>query len=149
MAVGSWVVVNTAIEKIANRDINLVSDGFYAMLCNSALTPDGTFDQFADISANEVSGTGYGPITIAGTSVSRTGAITKFSCNDLNFGSVVTVTAKWCFVLKGNPNSRVSTDPILCYVDLNTDGASSTVSTLGGPFIVRVNSGGVFSLSMS
>lgn len=145
MAAGAFVVVDKAIEKIHNGTFDLDTDTWYGVLITSSHTPNNsTDDLYSDISANEVSGGGYTRQDEV-LSVSEAAGTTTVDATDLDFGNTVTITAKYCYILKGAEGAPVAGDDILGYVDLDTGGGS--VSSNNGDFDITWNASGLFTVS--
>ncbi|BBK30589.1 hypothetical protein EDC65_1972 [Stella humosa] len=131
MAAGTFTLYGAAIERIAKGEIDLDGHSFKALLATASHTPDAaTHDDLADVS-NEVAGGGdYARATLGSVAVTRSGTTVKFTSSPVNFGSDVTITAKWLVIFDDSHAS----DALLGYVDLNTGGGSAASSD--GPFVV-------------
>lgn len=129
MAAGDFTLYGAAIEGIAKGLIDLDGHTFRALLTTSSYTPD--VDADVDISdiTNEVAGGGdYARQTLTTVSVTRSGTTVKFTSDPIDFGSAVTITAKWLVIY----DDTHASDALLGFVDLNTGGGSATSSN--GPF---------------
>jgi hypothetical protein len=80
-------VYHNAKELILNGGIDLLSDTIKLMLLGSGYTPSASHSLKSDVSAYEISGTGYtaGGAALANKSVARTGATAKFDADDVEF----------------------------------------------------------------
>lgn len=145
MAAGNWIVYSNARELVNEGTLDLDSDSFRMVLVTSSYTPaQNTHTAWSDISANEVSGTGYTANGQAITqTVTRSGNVITFDCDDKSWASS-TITAKYAVIVKDadSNNALASTDVPLCYADLNTGGGSESSS--GAAFNVNINASGVF-----
>lgn len=114
-------------------------DDIYAMLVSSAYTYSAAHTTRADVSTHEITDTDYDPKAIGGRGINLgSGTIVEFNCNDISFGSSVTIDASGghLIILKGNALSPASGDPLLFELQL-PDPASST----NGIFTVTTPSG--------
>ena len=150
MAAGAFKVYGAAAEAIAKNTVDLDSNTFRMTLHTSSYTPNqGTHSTWADVSASEVSGTGY---TSSGKlltcTVNRSSLVVTFDCDDQAWTSS-TITAKYAVIVKdADANGTIaSTDALLCYCDLETGGGS--LSTTAGTFTVTINASGVFTITAS
>lgn len=124
-------VVNTAKKKILDGDIVLDTDTIKLMLLDDNHTPDIDAEEFIDdVSANEVSGTGY---TAGGETVTNI-AVTVDDTNDRAYAdgddvswSNATITYRYAYLYKdtGTPG----TSAIIGYYDPGSN-QTSTAGTL-------------------
>ena len=146
MAAGNFTLLDTAKLKILNGTIHLNSDTFKACLTNSSVALSATFTgtsgqgEYSDLSAGEVTGTGYtaggqvvNSVTLSGT----TGTVT-FTGNSVSWTNA-TITALNIVVY----SSTASNKDILGYMQLDSTADSST----NGTFTVNWNASGIFTLS--
>lgn len=146
MAAGTVTLYGAAKENIAKALIDLDTDSFVVALLGSGYTPSvNSDDTWSDISANEISGTGYtaGGSALAGVTVTRSGGTVTFDANDVSWTSS-TLTAKYAVIAKKAGGSLAGTDLLLAYVELET---GSTVSTTNGTLAITWNASGIFTLS--
>jgi len=150
MAAGAFKVYGAALEAISKNTVDLDSNTFRMILVTSTHTPNqATHSTYADVSANEVVGTGYtssGKLLTA--TVTRSSLVVTFDVDDQSWTSS-TITAKYAVIVKdADANGTLaSTDALLCYCDLETGGGS--ISTTAGTFTVTINASGVFTLTAS
>jgi len=145
MAVTAYWYGN-AMVKVFNKEIDWDTDTIKVALLTSSYTPDqDAHDYFDDVSANEVSGTGYtaGGETLANKTITYTGAtnVMKLDADDVTWSSS-TITARYAVVYEdtGTP----STSPLLLYVDFGQD-----FSTSGGNFTITWNASGIATITVS
>jgi hypothetical protein len=128
MAAGNFTLYGAAIERIMAGEIDLNGHTFKAMLATSSYAPVvDTHDDLSDVT-NEVSGGGYSQVTITGKTLTRSAGTIVFDADDVNFGSAVTITAKYIVIYDDTHASKA----LLGYMDLeqnNATGVSSTSST--------------------
>lgn len=130
--------------------MDLDGAAFRIVLLTSSYTPaQTTHGTWADMSAAQVSGTGYTANGLSITqSVSRSGAVVTFDCDDKSWASS-TLTAKYAAIVRdADANGALATgDDLLCYVDLETGGGS--VSTTAATLSITMNASGLFTLTVS
>lgn len=150
MPAGNWRVYATAAEKIARNTLDLDTHAFRIVLLTASYTPNqNTHSTWADLSAAEVSGTGYTagglPITQA---VARSGTSVNFDCDDRAWASS-TITAKYAALVRDADanGALVAGDDILAFCDLETGGGS--VSTTAAALTITMNAGGLFNVTVS
>lgn len=147
MALGPFILVDNAIEQIANGTIDLTTDTFRAVLVTAAHTADPSDETWADISANEASGSGYtgDGIDVSPLVVSRTGGTIKVDSATNPSWDPATVSAKYIYLMREGGTGLASGDLILGYRDLNTGGGN--LSAVGDEFTVEWPVDGIFTLS--
>lgn len=146
MPAGTVTLYGAAKEAIAKALIDLDSDTFVVALVGSGYSPAvNTNSTWADVSANQITGTGYtaGGVALTGVTVTRSGGTVTFDANDVSWTSA-TLTAKYAVIAKRASASLASTDLLLAYVELET---GSTVSTTNGTLAINWNASGIFTLS--
>lgn len=132
----------SVISKAFNKEIDFDTDTIKVALLTSSYTPNqDTHDYFDDVSANEVSGTGYtsGGATLANKSVTYTSGtnVTKFDADDVSWTSS-TITARYAVIYDASPATN-ATRPLLAYVDFGSDQSSSS-----GTFSIVWDAAGIF-----
>ncbi|MEW6555093.1 MAG: hypothetical protein AB1384_12500 [Actinomycetota bacterium] len=97
-----------------------------------------THDDWSDISANEVSGTGYtaGGAALANKALSEASRVTKFDADDVVWSNS-TITARYAVLYE------VSTGKLILCIDFGENMSSS-----GGSFTITWDAGGIFTLTV-
>lgn len=143
MAVGTFTLVNTGKEALtadnANQ-INWASDTIVAVLLGTGYTPALTHSTYADVSANIIADAGYAPAVLANKTSVRTTDKILWDCDDISFGSSVSLTAKYVAIFKRAAGALTGTDQFIGYCDLNV-GAGLTVSSTNSTFQVNTPNG--------
>ena len=134
-------VYGTLIGAALNKEIDLLEDTIKVALVSSSHTPNqDTHDYWDDVSANEVSGTGYtaGGATLGSKSFTYDNATNKwtFDAADVSWASS-TITARYAVIYVDTGNAATST--LIAYVDFGTDQSSSA-----GTFSVVWDAAGIF-----
>lgn len=133
MAAGNFTLVNSAILDLADGTFDWITDNHYAVLILAAHTPSVSTDAtYANISANECADGDYAAQDLTGESATGGSGTVTFDANDVSFGSSVTITAKYLYVLQGTAAGKTGTDEIVGYVDLDNGGGS--VSSTSGTY---------------
>lgn len=144
MAVGNFTLYNTGKEALLTDNANQITwatDTIVAVLLGSGYTPAATHSTWNDVSAQHVTGTNYAPVALANkTSVNTSGTI-LWDCDDIDFGSNVTVTAKYVAIVKRVGGSLTSTDQLIGYCDLDNASGTATVSSTNSVFKVNTTNG--------
>lgn len=137
-------IQNTFKQHIMNGTIDLDTDDIQVMLLTSSHTQNvDTHEYIDDVSANEVSGTGYtaGGADLANEAVSvdDTDDEGVFDADDLTWSSS-TITARYAVIYKntGTP----ATSPIIAILDFGSDQSSSS-----GDFTIAWNAEGILNLN--
>lgn len=126
------------------KAIDLAGDTFKMALVTSSYTADfDAHDEWADVSANEASGTGYTAGGQALTTVTFSGSsgTLTFDCDDVSWTSSTISSAAAAVIY----DDTVAGDPLLVYLDFGgtfSTGGSST-------FKVTIPASGVFTLDLT
>lgn len=151
MPAGAWKVYSAAMENITEGLIDLDTNTFRMVLVTSLYTPaQNTHATWADASTFEVAGAGgystHGKLLTC--TVTRSGAVTTFDCDDQSWTSS-TITAKYALIVRDADanGSLASGDLLVAYVDLETGGGS--VSTTAGTLSITINASGVCTFTVS
>ena len=130
MAAGDFVYYNNFLVALGNKEVDLDTDTFTALLCTSSYTPDRAAHVDIGDVTNELSGGDYARVDLTSVSKTLTGTALKWTSATVSFGNPVTLTAKYMLIFD---NTHAS-DILVGYIDLNTGGGS--VSSTTGPFTV-------------
>ena len=135
---------NNGKKNLMNGGIDLDTDTIKVALLANTYTPNiDTDNDFADVSAHEISGTGYnaGGATLANKSVTAdtTDDEGVFDADDVTW-STATITARYAVVYKstGTP----ANDLLICYVDFGSDQSSSASN-----FTIQWNAEGIVNIT--
>jgi len=144
MSVGIFNLYNTGKEALladnANQ-INWASDTIVCALLDASYSPSAAHSTWNDAVARHVTGTNYAPVELTGkTSVLAAGKI-LWDCADIEFGTNVTVTAKYAVILKRAGGALATSDQLIGYVDLNTTSGGATASSTNSIFTVGTANG--------
>lgn len=144
MSVGTFTLFNSGKEALladkANQ-INWETDAIVAVLLNASYTPNAAHTIFSDVSSTQISDAGYAPVVLSNKTVVRTNGTILWDCDDINFGSNVSITAKRIVLIKRAGASLVASDQLIGHCDLNTTSNSATVSSTNSNFVVNTPNG--------
>lgn len=144
MATGNITPYYSFKDKLLDGLIDFDGHSFKVALFTSSYSPAVATDaEMADISANEVSGTGYttGGAALNNVTTTPSGATTTVDADDVQW-SGASFTAKYAVIY----DDTVSGDPLIAYLDLDTSAAAGvTVST--GTLEIRWNASGILTLT--
>ena len=129
-------------RRIGDGTFDLDADTLKCALLTSSHTPNASHAVFADLSDNEVSGTGYtaGGATLTSVTWANSGTTAVLDAADPQW-SDATITARYAVVYKsGTANGLVN--PLVCLLDF---GAEKGVT--GGTFTMTFNASGILVLS--
>ena len=142
MSAGNFTFYNAFKLSLAKAEVDLDTNTFKAVLLTSSYTPNVASQSIlSDISGNIISDSDYVAQTLGSVTVTESGGTVTFDSADINFGSSVTITAKYLALyddISGN-------DKLVVYVDLDTGGGS--VSSTSSTFQVTINASGIFTLA--
>jgi len=98
----------------------------------TAYTSGGTGYETLEISAQ----TGYVRQQLTGNTIITDGKRRAFDCDDISFGTTVTLAAKYLYILEGNAAAPAAGDLIVGWTDLNENGGDITDITVANPGVV-------------
>ena len=133
------------VGKLANKEIDLDTDTIKVALLDNTHTPDqDAHDYFNDVSADEVSGTGYtaGGATLAGKSVGYTAGTNTFKFHATHTSwTTSTITARYAVIYVDTGNA--ATSALIGYVDFGGD-----VTSTNGTFLITWDAAGIFTFTV-
>ena len=129
-----------------NKEVDWDTDTIKVALLSNAYTPDqDTHDYFNDVSANEVTGTGYtaGGATLASKTITYDSGsnVITLDAADTTWSSS-TITARYAVVYGSTGTS--STSPLIGYVDFGSDQSSSN-----GNFTITWDATGIVRITVA
>ena len=132
------IIYSSFKEFMADGTMDLDNDTFKIALVTSSYTPSADHTEWADVSSNEASGSGY---TAGGAALNstwtRSGATVTFDADDVTWSSA-TVTGRYAVIY----NDTATNDELVCLLDFGEDKSSSNAD-----FKITFNASGIFSLS--
>ena len=144
MAAGTWLVYGPAKKRLVDADIDLSAHTFKCLLLGTGYSPSiNADDDLSDISASEIADAGYARVTLGGITVNHSSGTVTFDCNDISFGTAVTLSAKRAAIYDDDHAS----DALLCVVDLNTAGTASVAASTNGTYQLTIDAAGVFTVT--
>ena len=132
--------------KALNKEVDFDTDTIKVALLTSAYTPNqDTHDYFNDVSANEVTGTGYtaGGITLASKTATYDAGtnVIVLDAADVTWSSS-TITARYAVVY--DSTGTASTSALIGYVDFGSDQSSTN-----GNFTITWDSTGIVRITVA
>jgi len=142
MSAGNFTFYNAFKLNLAKAEVDLDTNTFKAVLLSSSYTPNVASQSIlSDISGNIITDSDYVAQTLGSVTVTESGGTVTFDSADINFGSSVTITAKYLALY----DDTSANDKLVVYVDLDTSGGS--VSSTSSTFQVTINASGIFTLA--
>lgn len=143
MAAGTWSVYGPAKTRLVNADIDMNGHTFKCALLGTGYTPNlSTDDDLADVTANEIADGDYARATLSGVAVNYSGGTVTIDCDNISFGTAVTISAKRAVIY----DDTHASDALLAVVDLNTAGTASVAASTSGTFQITIDAAGVFTV---
>ena len=135
------------VVKSFNKEIDWDSDTIKVALLTNAYTPNQDLhDNFDDVVANQVTGTGYtsGGITLANKTNQYNSAtnVIVLDADDVTWASS-TITARYAVIYNATPATD-ATRPLIGYVDFGSDQSSSN-----GNFTITWDSTGIVRVTVA
>ena len=130
---------NSGLRDVSDGTIDLVNDTIKVMLVTGSYTPDKDHDFVNDVSANELSGTGYtggfagsGRKTLSGKAftTNTTSDFVKWAFSAVTWSAINAGTARYAIIIKEITNDAASR--LVGYLDLGGSG----VVTNGGDLTI-------------
>lgn len=132
-------------KAVFNKEVDFDSDGVKVALLSSAYTPNQTaHDYFDDVSAYEVSGTGYtaGGQALTSVALTTTGTTTTLTCANPAWANS-TITAAFAVFYDASGGTDATNLPVVFW-DLGGSQSSSA-----GTFTLTINGSGLYQVSSS
>ncbi len=130
MAVGAFTFTYDGLMNVIDGDIDFDTDTIVGVLVDNAKTPSQENDDaYSDISGNECADGDYAPVVLSGKSVTRTGGSIKIDAAQVDYGSAVSIAARYIYLVRRAGGSLAAGDLIMGYMDLNDGGAANVSST--------------------
>jgi hypothetical protein len=136
MTVGVVQLYNQWGDVLAGDAFNQWDSGtathFAFLLARSSYTPVRTHTTVADLGTagtNWINAGDGSPIQVPSRSIENVSGATQFRAGNANFGSSVTVSAKYLVCVAGNSASIGSGDRLIFWQDLRTEGGEATSSS--------------------
>jgi len=134
------------VLKALNKEVDFDTDTIKVALVSSSYTPDqDAHDYWNDVSANEVTGTGYtaGGNTLASKTATYDSAnnVVILDAADTTWASS-TITARYAVIYDSTGTS--STSPLIGYVDFGSDQSSTS-----GNFTITWDSTGIVRITVA
>jgi hypothetical protein len=134
-------------KALFNKEVDWVTDDIKVMLVSSSYTPNqDTHDYLDDVSAYEVTGTGYtaGGASLTSKTDSYDGATNTLVLDaaDVTWASS-TITARYA-VVYNNTGAGASSKALIGYIDLVSDQASNN-----GNFVIEWDASGILRLNVA
>ena len=146
MAVSVFKMHHNGLLKICDQSIDFVNDTIYAILVDNAHTPAVATEDFVDdIVANECSDGDYSRLNLTSQAITLTGGKIRFDAAQMDFGSAVTISARYLYIAK-NAGGADSANAIIGHFDLN-DGGSTNVSSTSSDFKVDFHANGMYEIT--
>jgi hypothetical protein len=128
MAVGPFLSHHTGFASLLSTDNWTTASAYYAVLATTTESPNrATQVDYEDI-LQECADAGYDQVALASCTCAVSGTDVKFDCAKITFGSDVSLTARYLYILKGTAASPANADEIIGHVDLDGSGNISSVS---------------------
>lgn len=142
MSVGQVQLYNQCFERLlqdADDQWDVAgSTSFAFLLAKASYTPSDAHTTIANLG---VAGTDWinsgdgSPIVVPSRSVDQASGVVQMKAGNANFGSAVTIVAKYLICVMGDAAGILSTDPLLWYQDLSQEGGSAQSSA--SDFVVQ------------
>ena len=140
MSVGPFLSHDTGFASLLGPD-NWISDDYYAVLATDTEVPDRASQvDYEDILAECADGD-YSPVALASKTCAVNGTDVRFDCAKINFGSAVSISGRYLYILKGTAATPNNADEIVGHIDLD---GSGNISSVGAEFSFDPHANGLF-----
>lgn len=145
MAAATVSLYKSARTGYFKGSFDLLDDTIKVMLVGSGYTFSADHDELADVSANEITGTGYtaGGAALAGKTVTEASGVVTFDASDLTWAGL-TATMRYAVIYAAKTVDGL-TNPLIACVLL--DSAPADVSVTGVDWTLRWSASGILYLS--
>lgn len=144
MAAGPFKFYLLGLKNCLNGNIDFLTDTIKAALLTSSHTLDLTADDaWDDVSTDECADGDYAQVTLSSKAISTSGGVVTIDAADVDYGSAVTITAKYLVFYKDS--GVASTSYLIGAIDLD-EATTNDVSSTAAPFKIRFSSYGFVNL---
>ena len=146
MAASAFAVFHTFKARLGQKLIDLDTDDIKCALVASTWTPNlATQDDWADVSANEITGDGYtaGGLSVTTLSFVNSSGTVTWDCDDPSWTAGASGIAARYAVFYDNTDTAKT---LICYSLLDTAPADHSVSS-GQVFLITLPATGIFQLA--
>lgn len=116
-------------------------------LLGSGYTQSDTDTTWGDISANEITDTDYAQQAVTTRSVSNNAGEAQFSSDAADFGSNVSIEAKYLALVQGTAGSLAAGDKVIGTIDLDDSSGTATVFSANGEFKITPHANGFWRIA--
>lgn len=146
MAASQFALFHTFKERLGLKVLDLDSDTIKCALVASTWTPSLSAQaNWADVSANEITGDGYtaGGVALTNVTYANTAGTSKFDCDDPSWTAGASgIAARYAVIYDDTDANKT----LICYTLLDTAPANHSV-TNGQVFLIALPATGVFTLA--
>lgn len=146
MAANAWVIYDKAKEKILKGEaIKLGTNNLRCELLTTNYTPLTTSHETKANVADHITSSADYPadgVLSSGVTVTRSNGVITYDSNDFNFGSSVTISAKYAVIY----DDTTTSEQLICYCALSS-AAGGAVESTNGTFEIQLNASGIFTLT--
>lgn len=121
---------------------------FTWVLLDNSYTPSTGHSLWSEVMASECADSDYVQRAASGRQVTLISDTVYLKSDDVNFGSSVTIAARYLVLVEGAAGGLASGSNLIFYQDLNPQG-SGNVATNSEAFIIKTPTNGWFTLSQS
>ena len=142
-ASGLFVLTFRDILDASQLAVDVVSDTIKVSMITNSSTPNfETHDFWGDLSANEVSGTGYtaGGAALASKTLANDSGTLKYDAADTTWTTSTISSARAAVVY----DDTLASDPLICLVNFGAD-----YSSANGTFTITWNASGIWTIDLT
>ena len=137
---------NAVAAHLLTGTVDPDTDTLKIALLSSAYSFDAAHTEFAEVSANEIAGTGYtaGGQILSNVAVSQAGDLATLDCDDIVWPSA-SITARWAVIYAEVVRNSV-TNPLIAAILL--DDTPADVSSTNSDFTLQISASGLLFLGV-
>jgi hypothetical protein len=146
MAASQFAIFHTFKVRLGNKLLDLDADDIKCALLDSGWTPSlSTNEDWADISANEITDTGYtaGGLSVTNESFTNAAGTVTFDCDDPSWvAGAGGIAARYCVFYDNTDTAKT----LICYSLLDTTPADHSAAE-GQTFLITLPATGILQLA--
>jgi hypothetical protein len=128
MPVGPFLSHDTGFKTLLGTGDWTGAGAYYAVLATTSESPDRAAQVDYEDILEECADGDYDQVAITGAAAAVNSTKVRFTCSKIDFGSEVTISARYLYILEGTAASPANSDEIIGHIDLSGSGNVSSVA---------------------
>lgn len=133
-------IYTTGLLNLANGNVDYLTDNIAILLTDNTYAFNVAHEYVSDVSASEVSGTGYSRKAISSKTITLTGNVVTFDCGDISYTAMST-SEDLASAIFYKETGTDNTSPLVAHIDFED------ISTSNSDINIITSAEGIFQLA--